>query len=222
MRQYTPTHFDDDMVIAPDHINLNVHAIKQVWNGNLDMNNLQVDSIDTGKFIGRSLELEGDYNHSIGQFSDYYSGYEDGNPLYTVSLRTSTSFLHGAWNTITSDYATINFTNLKEGVLYGYFLVEWERRYGKDNSPSALAVDDKNWLQEFGVFFDNKLISTTGPLFPRRDTAAIHFYTETNTGPHTLELKYKAESHSLAATDTTYAQNFSFYMVGASVRNLYR
>ncbi len=222
MREFTPTLYTSDMVQTADHVNLEVQQLKGTWNGNLDGNNILPNSIDSSLFVSRVEATDGTFDISRGQFSDYYSGFESDTPLGSINLRTNTVFAHGIWNEITStNFNRIDFTALKEGVLYGDFIIDWERRRGHQSVASYLAGDDATWNQEFGIFFDDKLISTSGPLFPRRDTLCLPFHTEVSSGTHSLELKYKAESFALGASYTTYDQTFSIYTVGLHCRNLF-
>jgi len=174
-RTYTKSLIEEDLVITPDQINKEVAGLSEQYNRNLDSHNLPTVLITGNKFIDRELSNEGSvYLKSTGSFSDWYSAYDKGaddfTPQYSKNLRTNT--LDMEWNKLSDDNpeSLLDFQNLKEGIIVGKAVVDWERRASSD--------EDRYFWVAFGVFLDGVLISESGRLWPRRYTLSLPFYCE--------------------------------------------
>lgn len=207
--------FVSGSTIDPDLFNSQNSALAETLNGKIGFHNVPSSVITAAKIGGRSYASP----MSSGSWCDAWSNYQTGasmsGSILSVDLRTATAY--GAWSSLgdaglTGAQATL-VTGPEDIQLIGNTIIDWERRFGYISPAFDVKEGQNNWI-EFAVFIDGLLIETTGRMFPRRYTLDLPWFASLPAGSHTLDVKWRAKTTTIDASNSYYAQTFKIFTVG--------
>lgn len=228
MRIYTKRLIKADQVITPSDFNQENQALSEVINGSIGQHNIPATSISPSHLEDRTYELAGDVSISRGVWSDYYTTWGSGGnattTIYSKALRTAS--LPAGWISLSDEgisEALIEFTDLQQGILEGYMIVDFERRAGYvDVGGGSYAREGTSVWTNWGIFYDGQLIKETGSIYPRRYTVTLPWSIPTNGGTHTIDIRFKYSTEKLASASDQYDQTMDVFQVAHVITNLKR
>jgi len=178
--------------VKTDNVRVNLDKHISTFNGELDANNMPVESVSPAKLdLGRvkQADLSGTITKWSSSFPTQAYFHTEANnktfstniytPIFSVDLDVATwsqgfnklSLLNSTWQ----DFP-LNF-DAREGMLVGCATVDWEHgtQVVSDDVEQALRSRGNDWWTEWGVFVNNVLVCRTGNIYPRRHTTQLPF-----------------------------------------------
>jgi len=201
-----------------DHVNDEANAIAQQVNGQLDQNNMPLETITHEHFVDPVVEnnVYGDNTLSTYMSTQSYhqSTYAPANEeVEQGDLGPNTIFTtnweddnwNPFWNSIdTNTGAETLIFRSNEGMIYGGVTLSLERRTAYkviyDNGVPSYFVRGEDTISEIGVFCNDVLIARTGEITTGAITIDLPFSCPIGSELCTIEVKFKSSQGVIAGT----------------------
>lgn len=203
MKKFTEQINEQFGQVKPENLNENTNVWLNNWNGQLDSQNLPVNSIDRTKLVeptSSKTTATSTFLDWKGQTQNYaqvrfYSGDEGGinDWLSSYQILLKTDDWTTGWNRLSetiSDFYLI--TEAQEGMISGQFNINWWLGLNtfKDTGAASAAWGDDWWIR-WGLFLNDNLIADTGNLYPREENTCVPFKVPVGTQKIRLDLRWK-------------------------------
>ena len=231
--------------VKKDSLTRNTDKYIGEFNGELDSNNLPIESVTAGQLAlpitevadtaGTNIKISAKMptqKYYLTKINNQTLGNDIWTPSLTVDLDTddwSKGFNHlPALDSNWEDYQ-LRFEAL-EGSLVGCAVIDWEHGAQVFNAqisdpPAFLGMSRGNfWWTEWAVFVNNVLVTRTGEIYPRRHTTQLPFTVPC--GSQTIEIDVRCRINTSWTQDQPLSTITStpFYVWSTTIwcRNQYR
>lgn len=203
--------------VKSENLNDNLTKTLGEVNGNLNSNNLPVDSLTFANFADpQSSEVTSNATTTLkfeGATQDYHrvrrwNTFEDSADMWepVVSIDLPTANWSTGWNKLV-DYGTMDYTFLdfdaKEGMLTGCAVIDFHHgidRIGYGQDPVIRAFTGDEWWTGWGVFVNDTLVAETSNIYARRITCNIPFKVPVGSQKVKIDLRWRAKTSDAVGT----------------------
>jgi hypothetical protein len=221
-----------------ESFNNNLDKVIDEVNGNLNSNNMPINSISANQMlpgVGSETTVSG-HKQLVwdGQFQKYrrnrkWNTFEGSLNFYepVVSIDLTTSNWTSGWNKLSDfsfGYLPINM-NCKEGMLSGCANIDFHHGIQvvrSSTSPSAPKLYGYGWHTEWAVFANDSLIAQTDKIYTNRTTINLPYKLGVGSGAITLDIRFKV----ITGRDTTVIEDpttlLDIFGAGIWARNTFR
>ena len=245
MKQFTEIPIQNLDQVKTGSLTKNTDKYIGEFNGELDSNNLPIDSIITssmkkpqvivadtaGSNIKQSAHMPSQ-RYYITKINNQTQSKDIYTPSLTVNLDTddwSKGFNHlpslsSIWEGYHLDFEA------QEGSLIGCATIDWEHGTQVYNvqiteSPNSSQPMSRGngWWTEWGVFVNNVMVSRSGPIYPRRHTTQLPFHVPCGSQSISIDVRVRLNTFYVTGNAAVFHSTpFNLWSTTIWCRNEYR
>lgn len=205
-----------------ENLNDNITKTLGEVNGNLNSNNLPVDSLTFANFSNpicsettsnatTTLKFEGATQnyHRVRRWNTFEDSNDMWVPVETINLQTAN--WSTGWNKLV-DFGSMDYTFLdfdaKEGMLTGCAVIDFHHGVDRIVYQSGEGGDEvtirtffgNDWWTGWGVFVNDTLVAETSNIYARRITCNIPFKVPVGSQKVKIDLRWRAKTSDAVGT----------------------